>query len=143
MTEVKDPYLLQWLFEGITCTVTTEVEGEGEVSKSQSGVKLGETVKIELTPAQGYTYGKVYIDGTEVVPVVPQDGAAYIELAEISKNYHVKVVFDKQVEESSEDVSDKPEKKGLGTGALIGIIGGALAVGAAVAAVIIGMKKKK
>lgn len=144
MTEVKDPYLLQWLFEGITYSVTTELEGEGEVTKSVSGVKKGETVKIELTPDEGYTYGKVYLDGSEITPVVPQDGAAYVELKDISKNHTVKAVFDKLPEESSEEpASAEPPKKGLSKGALFGIIGGAIALGAAVTAIIAVSKKRK
>jgi len=144
MTEVKDPYLLQWLFEGITYSVTTELEGEGDVTKSVNGVKRGETVKIVLEPADGYTYGKVYLDGKEINPVVPQDGVAYVELKDINKNYTVKAVFDKLPEESSEDPAPvEPPKKGLSKGALLGIIGGAVALVGAAAAVIISKKKKK
>lgn len=144
MTEVKDPYLLQWLFDGVSYTVKTEIEGEGTITETVSNVKGGDTVKIEFSPKEGYVPGAVFVDGKEVTPTVPQDGAMYISLENVSKNYTVKAVFEKAAEESSEaEEAEGGKKGGLSTGAWLGIIGGAAAVAAAVTTAIVVSKKKK
>lgn len=143
MTEVKDPYLLEWFFDGITYSVTTELEGEGEITESVMAVKGGETVKIEFTPAEGFAPDKVYLDGKEVNPTVPQDGAMYITLENVKANHKVKAVFTKLEEESSVDAGGNEGKKGLPLPAVIALIGGAVAVATAVTTAIIVSKKKK
>lgn len=144
MTEVKDPYLLQWIFDGIRYTVTTELEGEGEISKSVTGVKGGDSVKIEFSPAEGYVPGKVLVDGVEVNPTVPQDGAMYITLENVNKNHSVKAVFEKAAEEESSVAEVTGGKNKLSKGALAAIIGGAaVAIAAAVGVVLFKSKKKK
>lgn len=150
MTEVKDPYLLEWIFETpkfATYTITTELTGEGTVSETMSAVAAGETVKVEFSPKEGYAPKAVYLDGKEVAPVVPQDGAMYIEIKNVNADHAVKVVFEKTVDEASgensvdETVSNK--KGGLSKGTKIALaVGGAIAVAAGLA-VAIGCSKKK
>ncbi len=150
MTEVKDPYLLEWIFETpkfATYTITTELEGEGTVSETMSSVAAGETVKVEFSPKDGYAPKGVYLDGAEITPVVPQDGAMYVEIKNVNADHTVKVVFEKLEELSAEDSAGdaKPQKKGgLSKGAKIALaVGGAIAVAAGVAVAIGSSKKKK
>lgn len=129
LENVKDPYMIEWLLDGISYTVSIEAEGKGTVSESKT-LKRGEGMTVEILPTEGYQLASLYVDG---VLAEATEGKYVFE--NVTADHSVKAVF--------EEIP--PEKKGLSTPALITIIGcsvtALVAVGAIVA--VVAVKKKK
>jgi len=137
---VSDPYLMQWIFENLSYTVSTQAEGEGTVTETVTGVKKGETVVVDMMPKEGHFLSALYVNDMEVTPLVKQDGSISYTFESIAQSHNVRAVF------APVPVEEPTEKKngGLGTGAIIGIAAGAAAaVAAAVTAAVAVNKKKK
>ena len=130
LEDVKDPYMIEWMIDGISYTVSIEAEGEGTVSESKT-LKRGESMTVDIVPAEGYQLSSLYIDGE--LAEAPEGKYVF---ENVTASHTVKAVFE-----------EIPKEKGLTTPQIIAIIIGIFAAltasGVAVAVALVASKKKK
>jgi len=76
-----------------------EIEGTGAVSKNSvasATINTGEDVVLVITPDEGYELKTLFVDGTDVVADVTDEGTYTI--AAISKNMSVSATFEEKTE---------------------------------------------
>lgn len=130
LEDVKDPYMIEWLLEGIRYHIQIESEGEGTVSESKT-LGRGESMSVDIVPAEGYQLASLYVDG---VLAEATEGKYVFE--NVTASHTLKAVFE-----------EIPKEKGLSTAQIIAIIGGIVAAltasGVAVTTAIVAKAKKK
>lgn len=160
MTEVSDPYLLEWIFEDcLTYNVTVTASKGGVVESTTEKLRKGDTMRVEISPDEGYQPTSLYVNGTEVEFISDDSGTLYYECV-VTGNMAVNAEFEKLAEESSELVLDdgnstedsygaesgsdgESKKGGLSTAAKVGILAAAGAVAGGIVALLVSKKKKK
>lgn len=139
LKQVKDPYLIEWMFDECRkCTVNITVGEGGSVQKTTETVRIGETVRLEISTEEGYLAEGLTVNGEAVEYITDDSGNLSYECVAEGNMEVVASFAPIPVEETPE------EPKGLPTAAKVGIIAAAVAavVGGA-AAFLISKKKKK
>lgn len=137
MTDQKDPYLLEWLFEECTSYPIALSAGEGGSLEADSGKhRLGDSLRINILPKDGYEIESLNVNGKAAQYISDDSGNAYCEIT-VEEDTAVEAAFKPITEEAP-----TPDKKeGLPTGAKAAIAAAAVvAVAAGLTAI---FKKKK
>ncbi len=142
-TEVSDPTLLEWVFDGIEYNVTLKAIGGGSLTASKTPVKNGGSSTVTATPNKGYTLKKLCVNGEAVAPT-EKDGAYSYTVANISGHVEVSAEFEESAlssEDSSAD-SNKPANPKKKPNYPLWIALGVAAVGTVIYFVVKSRKKK-
>ena len=138
-TEVKDPTLIEWIFDGVDYKITKSDTAGGTVNISAEAVKRGEPLTVIATPGDGYVLASLKINGESVTP----DESGSYTLEAVTAHSNVEAVFEIESanEESAENgtAAAKDRKKS----ALPWIIGAGAILASIAAFVAINRKKKK
>ncbi len=132
MDEVKDPYLLQWLFEDCRNYQVKVMTTEGdELLESVESFRKGDEFKVEFEPSEGFIPESLFVNGEEVEFITDDSGAVYYECV-VEGDTEINAVFVKEevsTEESSAAENKTEDKQGgLSTPAKIGIVAGIAAI---------------
>lgn len=148
MDEVKDPYLLEWLFEDCRKYRISVLTTEGdELSESIENLRYGDEFTVEFDPADGFMPESLFVNGEEAEFITDDSGKIYYQCV-VKGDMDINAVFAKAEESAPESTDSKDNEsaevtKGLSKNAKIGIAAGAAAITAAIIGGIVAGKKKK
>ncbi len=126
LEEVKDPYMLQWVMESVSYSIDIQAEGEGSAGESKTVIR-GESLTVDILPAEGYQTKEIYVDGA----LLEEVGEKYT-FENVTAPHSLKAVFEPMPE------------KGLTNGEIAAIVATSVAaLTCATAAIIVVLKKKK
>ena len=85
-------------------TISVEESENGTVTVDRSEVTHGESVKVTLDPAEGYTVGEILVNGALVSEVTKDLNGIWFEISDVISDVTVQVTYKKTATATKEDL---------------------------------------